>query len=78
MIPSWGPTLSRLIPDVWFENVNFFKIEDEHVLIGDNSNEFPETIWTVFFGDKRAPNIGDPICSPWSGRILDLVIFFIT
>ena len=60
MMPSWGPTLSRLIPNIWFENVDFLLIEDERVLIGDNSNEFPETILDCFFGDKRAINIGDP------------------
>ena len=54
MMPSWGPTLSRLIPDIWFENVDFLFIEDERVLKGDSSNEFPETRLDFVFGDKKA------------------------
>ena len=42
-MPSWGPTLSKVIPDIWFENVDFLFIEYKRVLIGDSSNEFPET-----------------------------------
>ena len=60
MIFDRGSLLSRLIPDVWSESVDFLSIDDEFVLIGDNSNEFPETVLDCFFGDKRAINIGDP------------------
>ena len=42
MMPSWGPTLSKVIPDIWFENVDFLFIEYKRVLIGDSSNKFPE------------------------------------
>ena len=57
MIFDRGPILSRLIPDVWSESVDFLLIEDVFVLICDNSNEFPETILDCFFLVIREPLI---------------------